>query len=138
MHNIWEGHFCNRVVTVEMVPIWKNGEPKTLTLRRPIYQKIIRDHESANCSTSFMPFPGMYNYTDRYILNCFEADGTPEYDVERSLKEILEALKWNDQQVFIMVAHIGDVVIAGFFSNVIKGVEQLAFMWAMHSVAQVF
>ena len=48
--------------------------------------------------------------------------------MNRSLKEILETLKWNDQQVFIMVAHIGDGVIAGFFSNVIKGVEQLAFM----------
>ena len=121
-----------------MVPAWKKGEPTTLTPRRSNYQKMIRDHGSANCSTSFMPFPGMYNCSDRYVLNQLEADGTPKNGVNRSLKEILETLRWNDQQVFIMVAHIGDGVIAGFFSNVIKGVEQLAFMWAMYAVAQVF
>ena len=78
MNNKWRKPFNNRVVLVELVPNWRKGEPKTLTLRRLLYQKMICDHNCNNSSTSYMPFPAMYNCTTVYTLKRFKADGTPK------------------------------------------------------------
>ena len=115
MNNKLRKPFNNRVVSVKLVPKWRKREPKTLTLRHPLYQKMIRDHGCNNSSTSYMPFPAMYNCTTVYTLKCFKADGTPKKDYVGSLKDIMEAFKWKGNQIFSMVAHIGDGIIAVFF-----------------------
>ena len=114
MHHKWEKYYNNRVVTVEMVPGWRRGEPKSLTRKRPFYQKMVREHGSNNKSTSWMVLNGMFDCETMFTLNRFDADGKPKGDVVRSSKMIIESLKWNGVKIFSMVAHIGDGCIAGF------------------------
>lgn len=121
-----------RAVTVKMVPGWKKDEPVELSECHPGYQKLIRNWGSANSCMSMMIFPAMYNCDNKYTLEQHGAnkDGTRKRRVTRSAKEILEGLKWKDQQVFVLVCPVGDGRIDGFFSTEVPGIKEFVFNWA--------
>ena len=71
-------------------------------------------------------------------MNRINPDGSPKDPVNRSVKEIMENVKWNGHKVFVLVAEIDHSVTAAFFSNVIQNINKLAFNWINHAAAQIF
>ena len=62
-------------------------------------------------------------------------------DVEptvKSMREVIEGIELNGEKVFLLVADLGQKRVAGFFSNVVKGVEDYACEWVRWPAVQVY
>ena len=108
------------------------------TLRHAGYQKIVIDWGCTKCSTSFMILQGLHDCTTRFKMDRYNTDGSFKDSVSRSVKQIMENLRWNGHKVFILVAVIEHGKTSAFFSNVIQGIEPLAYNWIRHAAAQIF
>ena len=116
MNNLWEPLWGRRLVTVQMVPPQKTGESATHTVRRPAYQKMIRNWGSTKCCTSYMVLPGIIDCTTQFQMVRHNTDGSYKDTVSRSVKQIMESIKWKGYKVFILVAEIWQGIYAAFFS----------------------
>ena len=138
LNGMWEPHWGKRFVTVQMAPGQKRGELREHTLRREGYQKMIRDWGCTKNSISYMVMPGLQNCTAKFKMNRINPDGSPKEPANRSVKEIMENVKWNGHKVFVLVAEIDHGVTAAFFSNVIQDIDKFALSWINYATAQIF
>ena len=110
--------------TVKMIPNYQKEEGTEVTERRSNYQSIIRQHGSLQLSTSHMVFPGLFEYEKKLTLRRKDANMNDVEPTVKSMREVIEGIELNGEKVFLLVTDLGQKRVAGFFSNVVKGVYQ--------------
>ena len=77
-------------------------------------------------STGLLTLPGVINCNKEHTLRRYSLNGEVKEPVVRSVRSIMEGLKKDDQNVWILVTQIRTGVTGGFFSSVIPGITFVA------------
>ena len=109
--------------TIKMVMPPRREEPLEDTVRCPGYQAIMRKVGSAQLCMGCCIIGGLSNINKKFRLRMYDSDGNLEEIIKRSIRELMEGMKFNGTEIWINITDVGGGMVAGFFSNVVPAIK---------------
>ena len=122
----WAKIFGKCCFKIKMVPPFNREEAMEVTIRRPQYQEVMRKVGAHMLCTGFAVLPGIRNIDKKFKLRRTDEDGNEKEVIERSLRELMEKMRYNGNKVWLNVDEISDGIVVGFFSTVAPGIKTFA------------
>ena len=97
-----------------MVPPFRKDKPIEHTIRRGPYQDIVRKAAAGNLSTGHVIIGGMRNINKKYKFRREDGNGNQKRTIEKSPRQLMEEMKFNDYKIWINVCELHEGVVAAF------------------------
>ena len=124
---MWAKIFGDRVLTIKMVPPFDKNESMENTIRRGPHQDIVHKAAAGILSTGYVIIGGMRNINKKYTFRREDGEGNWKSTIERSPRQLMEEMKFNDYQIWINVCELQDGVVVAFFETLYQELRRIAY-----------
>ena len=134
---LWAKKWGRFAFTIKMVPPPRKDEPLVDTVRRPGYQDVMKKVGSAQLCMGCCIIGGLSNIDKKFKLRMYDDEGNLVEIIERSMRQLMEGMKFNGTKILINIADVGGGMVAGFFSNVVQGIKAFIEAWVKDACVQM-